>query len=492
MTTQTPFHIFYCYAREDKGFRDALDRHLAGFKRQHLLSTWSDREIKAGEEWKTAIDTNLQQAHIVLCLVSPDFLASDYCYEKEMQQALERHKQGTARVIPILVRPTYWENTPLSELQMLPSDAMAVVLWPHTDAAWVDVVSGILLVIQELSSLSKAQKSQPENAPAPSNANSQSSHKQRRNLLTTMQRMIQARVLNNKKDYTIAVVGDVASGKSLYIASCIYQLLQEQAAQVIGFNSITGLGNTTEVYHSNYFKPIYLYKQNTSPTQSAGPSTPYQPLIYKLEFSDRPPVNLLFYDAEGGDIVDQANMVVYSHFILDASAIIFLADPIQMPGIVQTLPVHLRPGSGTLQQLTPTQVLARVIYTFKQYKGGNIDRNVSIPIAITVSKSDLLKFAAVLNPQSALYLSDNTYTRHLDTSEFATISSQIKELLKVFGDRHLLLASEQFENVCFFAVSATGCAPDDRGEFPSIEPKRCLDPLLWALWKLGIIDPERS
>src|SRR5450759_87122 len=115
MKEQKILHIFYCYAREDRIFRDALDKHLSGLKRQKRLSTWSDREIRAGEDWKTAIDMHLQEAHIILCLVSPDFLASDYCYEREMQQALARHKKGVARVIPILVRPTHWEDTPLRD-----------------------------------------------------------------------------------------------------------------------------------------------------------------------------------------------------------------------------------------------------------------------------------------------------------------------------------------------------------------------------------------
>jgi hypothetical protein len=121
-----------------------------GIKRLKLVTTWSDREIGAREEWKIAIDLHFQKAHIFICLVSPDFSASDCCYEREMQQALERQRNGTAPVIPLLVRPTDWELTPLSELQMLPSDAIAVSCWDQPDAAWVDIVKGIVPVIQEL------------------------------------------------------------------------------------------------------------------------------------------------------------------------------------------------------------------------------------------------------------------------------------------------------------------------------------------------------
>jgi hypothetical protein len=158
-TAKHPLNLFYCYAREDKIFRDELDLHLSGLKRQQLLLTWSDREIKAGEEWETAIDFHLQSAHLILLLISPLFLASDYCYSKEMQQALERHKQGTARVIPILVRPTDYENAPFSTLQMLPTDAWPVTLWPNRDAAWLDVVEGIRAVIKNLPLSPKTKKS---------------------------------------------------------------------------------------------------------------------------------------------------------------------------------------------------------------------------------------------------------------------------------------------------------------------------------------------
>ncbi|HEU5376209.1 MAG TPA: TIR domain-containing protein [Ktedonobacteraceae bacterium] len=150
MQVQPALQLFYCYAREDRIYRDELDKSLSHLKRQKLLMTWHDREIKAGEDWKSIIDSRLQQAHIIICLVSRDFLASDYCYEQEMQQALKRHREGTARVIPILIRATPWEKTPFSELQMLPSDACAVASWSNHDEAWLNVVNGIELVIQEL------------------------------------------------------------------------------------------------------------------------------------------------------------------------------------------------------------------------------------------------------------------------------------------------------------------------------------------------------
>src|SRR5438874_867609 len=121
--------LFYCYARRDKSLCDELEKHLSWLKRRHRLTTWHDREILPGEEWEQAIDTNLSDAHLILLLISPDFIASKYC-DGEMQRALERYRTGSCRVISILLRPCYWEDAPFSSLQILPTDARPITRWP--------------------------------------------------------------------------------------------------------------------------------------------------------------------------------------------------------------------------------------------------------------------------------------------------------------------------------------------------------------------------
>jgi len=90
-TPKQEIKLFYCYAREDKALRDELEKHLSWLKRRYQLKNWHDREIVPGEEWEQSIDTHLNTAHLILLLISPDFMASDYCYGKEMQRALNRH-----------------------------------------------------------------------------------------------------------------------------------------------------------------------------------------------------------------------------------------------------------------------------------------------------------------------------------------------------------------------------------------------------------------
>src|SRR5713101_8398394 len=148
--SQQEIKLFYCYAREDKPLRDELEKHLSWLKRRYQLTNWHDREILPGEEWEKAIDTHLNSAHLILLLISPDFMASDYCFGKELQRALARHKAGTCRVVPILLRPTYWKDAPFSSLQLLPIDAKAITRWPDRDEAFENVVTEISRTIEDL------------------------------------------------------------------------------------------------------------------------------------------------------------------------------------------------------------------------------------------------------------------------------------------------------------------------------------------------------
>jgi internalin A len=145
-----PIRLFVSYAHKDERFRLALEPHLKLLQRQGLIATWHDRLIKPGTEWADFIDANLEQAKIILLLVSSDFIASDYCWEKEMSRALERHEKKEARVIPVIIRDCQWDAAPFAKLQALPHKAKPVDLWPKRDTAWRSVADGIEKVAREL------------------------------------------------------------------------------------------------------------------------------------------------------------------------------------------------------------------------------------------------------------------------------------------------------------------------------------------------------
>src|SRR5882724_6366566 len=108
-------------------------------KRSSKISFWHDRRIPAGNNWKLEIDDHLNKADIILLLVSPDFLDSDYCYHKEATRALKRHNAGKARVIPVMLRDCDWEGAPFADCQGLPKDFKPVVDWKPRDRGFKDV-----------------------------------------------------------------------------------------------------------------------------------------------------------------------------------------------------------------------------------------------------------------------------------------------------------------------------------------------------------------
>ncbi|HET8845021.1 MAG TPA: toll/interleukin-1 receptor domain-containing protein [Ktedonobacteraceae bacterium] len=150
LRTLRPIKIFYCYAYEDKDRRDRIDKHLSVLRHLGYVVGWYDREIQAGTEWEREIEGNLSTAHIILLLVSADFVASDYCYGVEMKKALELHKTGQARVLPILLRPVDWQDAPFATLQMLPTGAKPVTKWSDPEEALEDVAKGIRVVVDSL------------------------------------------------------------------------------------------------------------------------------------------------------------------------------------------------------------------------------------------------------------------------------------------------------------------------------------------------------
>lgn len=146
-----PVEIFISYTHADGGLKDNLLKHLSPLKRRGLIAHWQDRDIAAGSEWAGEIDARLNSADIILLLISPDFIDSDFCFEKEMARALERHEAGECRVIPVFLRSCDWKGMPFGKLQGVPDDAVPVVSshWPSQDDAFTRVAASIRRVVEK-------------------------------------------------------------------------------------------------------------------------------------------------------------------------------------------------------------------------------------------------------------------------------------------------------------------------------------------------------
>jgi len=145
-------NIFFVYSREDSILRERLDKHLSGLKRRNFINTWYDGKINPGKEWEEELNFNLSKSDIILLLISADFIASDYCYEIEMKKAIQRHENGEAIIIPVLLTPCDWSELPFAKIQALPQNGKPITspTWPNQEVALNEIANAIKETVDNL------------------------------------------------------------------------------------------------------------------------------------------------------------------------------------------------------------------------------------------------------------------------------------------------------------------------------------------------------
>jgi hypothetical protein len=138
-----PLRVMYSYSHQDEVFKDELHTALAALRREGAIDVWQDRQILPGSEFDKDIAAALEASDIIILLVSKYFIASDYSWGIEMKRAVERHANGTASVVPVILKPADWKTSPFGKLTALPKDGKPIVDWQNPDAAWADVAEGV-------------------------------------------------------------------------------------------------------------------------------------------------------------------------------------------------------------------------------------------------------------------------------------------------------------------------------------------------------------
>ncbi|MCC6280816.1 MAG: SUMF1/EgtB/PvdO family nonheme iron enzyme [Saprospiraceae bacterium] len=149
-TKKASVQIFIAYSQKDRVFLDALRSHATPLLRKGNVTVWFDGEILPSEQWNDVIKKNLHAADIILMLLSANALASDYFYEQEVKDAVDRHRAGTARVVPVVLSPCQWKKTPLAEIQGLPRGMKPIISYGNMDEAWNEVVEGLWEMVEEI------------------------------------------------------------------------------------------------------------------------------------------------------------------------------------------------------------------------------------------------------------------------------------------------------------------------------------------------------
>ena len=145
-----PINLFYSCSPADEDLRLELEKHLAALGRDGLIASWHAQLVPAGADNSKTINEKLEQAAIILLLISSDFLASDYCSGEEVRRAVERHERGESVVVPVLLRPCDWTTAPFARLRALPRDERPIVKWEVRDDAYLDVARGVRAAVHRL------------------------------------------------------------------------------------------------------------------------------------------------------------------------------------------------------------------------------------------------------------------------------------------------------------------------------------------------------
>ena len=141
-------NAFISYSHADEKSLERLHKHLAMLRRDGALNAWTDHQIIPGDRLDNEVRTNLDKSEIFVALVSPDYLASNYCYEKEFQYALSLYEAGKIRIVAVILEPCDWLSSPLKDFLALPKDGKPVSTWTNQNNAYLDVVNGLRRIIE--------------------------------------------------------------------------------------------------------------------------------------------------------------------------------------------------------------------------------------------------------------------------------------------------------------------------------------------------------
>ena len=145
--------VFFSYSSADDVLCQQLLRHLSALKRQGSIYQWRNCQIRAGQNRIEEVERHLDSAHVILLLVSADFIESDHCFSIELKKAMERHEVGKARVIPIVLRDVDYCGMPFEKIDPLPQNRLPVTSWKNQDEAFTDIAKGIRTAVEEMRSM---------------------------------------------------------------------------------------------------------------------------------------------------------------------------------------------------------------------------------------------------------------------------------------------------------------------------------------------------
>jgi internalin A len=141
--------VFISYSKSDSQHLAKLENHLSILRRNGTIDTWNCRKLLPGEKWDGKIKKELEEADVIIFLVSDDFLATDYIWDVEIKRAIERDNDPNdfVKVVPVIVRACVWEDSPLGVYNTAPKKAEVIKSADDIDEAWTNVVKDLKKIL---------------------------------------------------------------------------------------------------------------------------------------------------------------------------------------------------------------------------------------------------------------------------------------------------------------------------------------------------------
>jgi tetratricopeptide (TPR) repeat protein len=255
MNNSDKIKIFYSYSHSDEAMRKKLDDHLAFLKHDSII-TWYDREIIAGTLLNNEIQKELNEADIILLLVSSSFLSSFYCYDVEMKRAMEKHDLSEAIVVPILLSDCVWQRAPFAKLLITPYDAKSIDNpnnWPTIDAAFTIVAQGLEKTVDLVKKKKLLQNNNSSSVLVSSNIsdNKLSDYPKPRPYFTGREKEIEDfKQAINEENPLILIDGPGGIGKTQFVSRCIENYIEKN--KIIWYNCTAASQLDTLISESGY------------------------------------------------------------------------------------------------------------------------------------------------------------------------------------------------------------------------------------------------
>ncbi|MFC0040230.1 TRAFAC clade GTPase domain-containing protein [Actinomadura rayongensis] len=294
----------------------------------------------------------------------------------------------------------------------------------------------------------------------------------------------------------VALVGAKNAGKSTYIAVLLHELMNRVGTE-LDASLVACDDRTIERYKRDFARPL-LEERRLLPTTASAATSPREPLVYLLTRTRRgrfarertDSLALVLFDTAGEDLRSREVRDLHLRYLEAADAIIFLVDPLELPGAGSALAGSPPPPDAD-PDAEPVNIIARVTEALRLRRGMKPGERLPVPVAVALTKIDVL--VPEMARQSALHRT-RSGTGVLDLDDRDAVHEQVRSLLHEWQAGRLeTFLGQQYADFALFGLSALGGVPENGRVGPGgVRPHRAEDPLLWLLYRFGMLDGVRG